>query len=764
MTDSVLNRFTAVSAVALKSTVASVVIGLAATGTSFASGQVTSIQTSTQPATAFTYTADGVEYRWGMGLNQIMEGFATTDGHAYTYAMSANRVELMRDDIVGVTTGEPCGIFVERLSDGESQRTFAADYPSDGSGTGNCDLASMLASRVLNRGAVDLFSNKLPDAKNIERLDYVFDYGVLAPFSAQAMALAGHVASEKSSNNPVKIAAILELDVLGQPAAYGPLQLVRPNGCSDPALCYGITDIQHTYSFLQNDFNEPQSFPVETERSVESVGMAFISVNDLGLNAGQRYYGFSFFADDVDVAEGHNPIDPSTFPDDTSDDNIVLGDDADVYGGLSGYFIADSVTVSTGAVFNDTNGNGVPDDDEAGISDISITLYEDVNGNGILDADTDKSLGDSINTDINGNFLLPGLPDGNYLVIMDETDPELPPGLVSAPGSNPVALIVSGMDPEPAYFPFVNPNGNGGADGGADGTFDDGETDAGGGDGGTADGATGGGPDGTGSGTTDGISGGATTGGSDGGADAGTADAGGADAGTADAGGADAGATDAGGADAGTADAGGADAGATDAGGADAGTADAGGADAGATDAGGSTAGSTDGTEDDGPNNNKVTTAVDDDFVINQGASDTFDVLANDIDAAGGGLTLVSVSDSPNATITIVNGQIVYTPNFGFYGPDTFMYVVEDADGTRQTGTVNVDVTRFSDLNGNRVNDFAECGCSDLTLQTGVNGSGIGQLSLPGILALMMGVWIRRRSNPAVAQQRAGKLPTGAKQ
>jgi len=737
MTNPVLNRF---SAVTLKSSVASVVIGLATTGTSFASGQVTSIQTSTQPATAFTYTADGVEYRWGMGLNQIMEGFVTADGHAYTYAMSANRVELMRDDIVGVTTGEPCGIFVERLSDGDSQRTFAADYPSDGSGTGNCDLASMLASRVLNRGAVDLFSNKLPDAKNIERLDYVFDYGVLAPFSADAMALAGHVASEKSSNNPVKIAAILELDVLGQPAAYGPLQLVRPAGCSDPALCYGISDIQHNYSFLQNDFVTPQSFPVETERSVESVGMAFVSVNDLGLSAGQRYYGFSFFADDVEIAAGHNLIDPSTFPDDTSDDNIVLGDDADVYGGLSGYFIADSVTVSTGAVFNDTNGNGLPDDDEAGISDISITLYEDVNGNGILDEATDKSLGDSIDTDINGNFLMPGLPDGNYLVIMDESDPELPPGLISAPGSNPVALTVAGVDPEPAYFPFVNSNGDGGADGGDDGTFDDGETDAGG----TADGATGSGPDGTGSGTTDGISGGATAGG---------ADAGSADAGTADAGGADAGTADAGGADAGTADAGGADAG----------TADAGGADAGSTDAGGSTAGNTDGTEDDGPDNNRVTTAVDDNFEINQGASDTFDVLANDIVAAGGVLTLVSVSESPNATITIVNNQIVYTPDFGFYGPDTFLYIVEDADGTRQTGTVNVDVVRYSDLNENGVNDFAECECSDLTLQTGVNGSGIGQLSLSGILVLMTGVWIRRRSKPALVQPRAGKLTTGAK-
>ncbi len=700
MTTSVLNRFLAVSAASVKCSVSSVLIGLAVTGTSFASGQVTSIQTSTQEATAFTYTADGVEYRWGMGDNQLMEGFITADGHSFTYGMSADRVELMRDDIIGVTSGQPCGIFVERLSIGDSQLTFAADYPSDGSGTGNCDLGSMLASRVLNRGAIDLFSNVLPDAKNIERLDYVFDYGVLAPFSQEAMDLAGHVASEKSSNNPVKIAAILELDILGQPAAYGPLRLVGANGCSDPALCYGITDVRHTYSFLQNDFNAPQSFPVETERSQETIGMAFVSTSDLGLEVGQRYYGFSFFADDVDLADGHDLLDPSTFPNDTSDDNIVIGDDADIHGGLSGYFIADAVDVANGAVFNDTNGNGQPDANEAGISDISITVYEDVNGNGVLDIGTDIVLGDSIDTDVNGNFLIPGLPDGNYLVVLDENDPELPPGLVSAPGSNPQPLIIAGTDPDPINFAFINPNGNG-VDGGSDGTADSGVD---GGSDGTADSGVDGGSDGTADSGVDGGSDGTADSGVDGGSD-GTADSG----------------------------------------------------------VDGGSDGTADGGLNDGSNggvNGQSTQAVDDEFVIDQGTIGTFDVLANDIDGAGGGLTLVSVSDSPNATITIVNGQIVYEPNFGFYGVDTFLYVLEDADGTQQTGTVNVEVTRFSDLNNNMLNDFIECECTNLTLITGVDGTGVGRLSLVGFWVLMMSVLLRRQSS---VRRFVGKPRSGAK-
>ncbi|MGQ7847956.1 Ig-like domain-containing protein [Granulosicoccus sp. 3-233] len=742
-------------------------VGLTLSAGVQASGPVSSIQTSEMPATPFVYTAEGVEYQWGMGNNQIMEGF-TSDGLAYSYAASADHVAIQRRDIPGVTTGEPCGIFVERLSDGDASRQFAADYPSDGSGTGNCDIPAMLSSRVLNRGAVDLFSNVLPDAKNIERLDYVFDHGVLTPFSADAMERAGHLAAEKSSNNPVKMAAILSLDIFGQPASYGPMVLIGANGCSAPEHCYGITDLQHQYSFLQNNYNEPQSFPVETERSFESVGMAFISADSLGLQPGQRYFGFSFFADDVN-AEDHDLLDPSTFPSDTEDDYGVPGDDADIYGGLSGYFLADSLNVTTGAVFNDVDGSGTREDTEAGISDIAITLYEDVNGNGIVDAGEDMPIGDSIDSDISGNFVLPGIPDGNYIVVMDESDPELPSDLIPAPGTNPHPLTISGGDSAPVYFPFIDPNGNGGgttaggtdgntdsgsSDGGADGNTDSGNTD-GGTDGNTDSGNTDGGTDGnTDSGNTDGGTDGNTdSGNTDGGAD-GNTDSGNSDGGTD--GNTDSGNTD-GGTD-GNTDSGNTDGGAdgnTDSGSTDGGTD--GNTDSGNTDGGtdgntdsGNTDGGVDGNTDSGstdggsPIDDPNTDAVDDEFTVNQGRSGTFDVLANDLDGVGTGLTLISVSESPNASIEIVDNQVEYRPDYGFYGTDTFLYEMEDADGTRSTGNVVVNVIRYSDLNGNMINDFVECGCDNLSLQTGIHGSGVGSLSLMGTWLLLMGVLIRR--------------------
>ena len=289
---------------------------------------------------------------------------------------------------------------------------------------------------------------------------------------------------------------------------------------------------------------------------------------------------------------------------------------------MAGFFLEGAVTVASGSVFNDTNGDGIPDATEAGISDITISLFTDVNGNGLLDVGVDLQLGDSIDSDMTGNFVLPGVPDGNFLVVLDSKDSDIPPGLVSAPGSNPYPLAVSGADINSVNFPFVSGSG-------ADDTVD---------------------PD----------------------------------------------------------------------------------------------------DDSEAPaNDDAVTAAVSDSFEVNQGSSRTYDVLENDTNGAGGVLTLRSVSESPNATILIVDNQLNYRPNFGYYSTgdtrDTFLYVMADADGNEFTGNVSVNVIRYSDLNGNMENDFTECNCTNLVLETGVHGSGIGRLSFAGSLVLLMALWIRRK-------------------
>ena len=193
----------------------------------------------------------------------------------------------------------------------------------------------------------------------------------------------------------------------------------------------------------------------------------------------------------------------------------------------------------------------------------------------------------------------------------------------------------------------------------------------------------------------------------------------------------------------GVTDAGGADAGGADSGGADAGGADAGGADAGGADAGG---GNT--PDDSGLDSGVVTDAVPDTAEVDQGQTVLIDVLENDTDAAGLGLTLVSVESSPNATVSIQNGLIEYTPNFGFFGTDTFIYTITDANGVEASATVTVEVNRFSDINDNGINDFVECNCSSLQLETGVHGSGLGGGTIQWPFLILIGMFglVRRKA------------------
>ncbi len=611
-------------------------IALTMTGVVHAAGEVSSVNVSEKLATPFQYDLDGATYTWGMGKNQLLEGF-TVDGLGYSYANSADRVELRRDDITGLSTGNPCGIFAQRV--GGSATLLSPDYPSDGSGTGNCDMAAMLASRVINRGALDIFSNKVPNPKNVERVDYLFDTGVSAPFSKNAMSRAGHVVAEKRGNNPIQIAAITSLDVFGQPASYGPLVRVNESfhGCDGQEVCYGLTTLRHNYLFFQSDSEGTQGYPNFLKESTESLAMAFVPADELGLYEGQRYFGFSYFAKDVD-GNKHQLIDPSSFPNDTADDYIVPGDGADIYGGVSGYFVGDDVSTGTGIVWKDENGDGIPNDNEAGISSITLSLHEDSNSNGVYDAGTDKQIGDSLESDISGNFTLPGLGDESYFLVIDENDADIPPGLTLPTGSNPGMIQTAGNDVPDINFGFIANTIN---------------------DGGDTTGST--------------TAGGDTTG---------------------------------------------------------------------STTAGGDTTGTT----TEGSSNDGVTNAIADTATVNQGDSVVIDVLANDLDASGVGLTLVSVADSPNATITMTNGQVTYVPNFGFFGTDSFLYVIQDGDGTQATGTVSVEVIRYTDINGNNVNDFEECNCTSLILETGVNGSGLGKLPLDLLLMLGLVGLVRLRS------------------
>ncbi len=95
-------------------------------------------------------------------------------------------------------------------------------------------------------------------------------------------------------------------------------------------------------------------------------------------------------------------------------------------------------------------------------------------------------------------------------------------------------------------------------------------------------------------------------------------------------------------------------------------------------------------------------TAVDD--VAYGGLLETIqiDVLANDIDDTGSGLTIVSVTSSISGTTSTDWNQVEFVPGSQFCGTGTFIYTVEDGLAQQDTGMV----TTYSECGLVAVDDF----------------------------------------------------------
>lgn len=132
-------------------------------------------------------------------------------------------------------------------------------------------------------------------------------------------------------------------------------------------------------------------------------------------------------------------------------------------------------------------------------------------------------------------------------------------------------------------------------------------------------------------------------------------------------------------------------------------------------------------------------TATPDTFDIAQDRPTLLNVVDNDIDAVGDGLTIVSVGSVQNGTAEIVDGGVVFEPLQDFTGEAGFIYTVQDGEGNLAAAPVSLNVVQFSDINNNGLNDFDECDCTDLRLITGIDGTGTGNaFALWLILSLMV--------------------------
>lgn len=86
-------------------------------------------------------------------------------------------------------------------------------------------------------------------------------------------------------------------------------------------------------------------------------------------------------------------------------------------------------------------------------------------------------------------------------------------------------------------------------------------------------------------------------------------------------------------------------------------------------------------------------TARNDSYVIDQDSADnSLDVLVNDSDPEGDALVVTLVTAPQNGTVSISGNAVLYTPNPGYYGADSFSYTIEDGYGGVDSATVNITI------------------------------------------------------------------------
>jgi len=91
--------------------------------------------------------------------------------------------------------------------------------------------------------------------------------------------------------------------------------------------------------------------------------------------------------------------------------------------------------------------------------------------------------------------------------------------------------------------------------------------------------------------------------------------------------------------------------------------------------------------------NNDAVTATEDTPLVIAPAT----LLGNDTDPDNNTLSIMSVGGATHGSVTLSNGNVVFTPAANYNGPASFTYTVSDGQGGTSTATVNVNVTAVND-------------------------------------------------------------------
>ena len=117
-------------------------------------------------------------------------------------------------------------------------------------------------------------------------------------------------------------------------------------------------------------------------------------------------------------------------------------------------YVYDAANGSIGDyVWDDADEDEEQDAGESPLANVTVWLYQDEDGDGVIDPEDDLLA--TASTDTNGNYDFTSLASGNYIVDVDENDPDLPRGAFLTTNNDPLSVsLAPGEDYNDADFGF----------------------------------------------------------------------------------------------------------------------------------------------------------------------------------------------------------------------------------------------------------------------------------------------------------------------
>lgn len=252
--------------------------------TATAQTAITSVVTSSGAASgSTTYSNAGITYNWGLAPNNtnvFVDGF-TAGGIGYSYASFLTGAVKLRRVNNALITGNFSLAWAETVTAG-SVYNMLPEYQND--------MELFFNNRSYNKGTDNFFDNTSTNCNNIERLDWVMASSYATSFPADV----GFAVFERGgtgAHDPFCIAAITAVDGLGNPTAYGNIvRVVAANyGDPGPSVSYRILKAQYPSNLFDGGSGS------------QNRGGVIVSLQNMGISAGQPIFGYSLFSNDLPV-------------------------------------------------------------------------------------------------------------------------------------------------------------------------------------------------------------------------------------------------------------------------------------------------------------------------------------------------------------------------------------------------------------------------------------------------------------------------------